>query len=155
MEEEQIKNNKDCNKSIAQEKKLSPLDASILTLKRTRPDMSAWQIGHALKKHNLSKNIGSVYNRLKRNEFLHAEFHALEKYHREQLVREDYPLARKKLRKILKNQDDKIPAAVEMQAIKLVYDKSLADRQDKSIESPVNIQNIERLQILVQKAITD
>ena len=144
-----------CNKSIAQSKKLSALDSAILILKRAHPEMSAWQIGKMLKKHNLSKNIQSVYTRLKKNDYLHMEFHALTKHSREAMIREDLPLARKKLRKILKNQGDKIPAAVEMQAIKLVYDKSMADVQDKGIDSPVQIQNIEKLQILIHSDITD
>ena len=137
------------------QRKLSALDSAILALKRTHPDLTAAQIGKALKKHGLSSSVVSIYTRLRESELLRMEFSALEKYRREQLVRDEYPLARKKLRKILKNRDDKVPAAVEMQAVKLVYDKVHADRQDKSIESPVNIQNIERLQILVQKAITD
>ena len=136
-------------------KKLSQIDSAILAVKRLNPGMTAYEIGKQLKKHKVSQNRMTVYTRLKANDYLRSEFHALEKYHREALIREDYPLARKKLRKILKNQGDKIPAAVEMQAIKLVYDKSLADRQDKSIDSPVQIQNIEKLQILVQHDITD
>lgn len=135
-------------------RKLSPLDAAIMTLKKSNPALSAYQIGKVLKKQNFSTNRLSVYSRLKANDYLQTEFKALENYHREQLVREDYPLARKKLRKLLKNKDNVAPAAVQMQAIKLVYDKSLADRQDKIPESPVNIENIEKLQILVQGDIT-
>lgn len=112
--------------------------------------MTAYQVGQALLKHKLSKNRLTVYNRLKANDYLHAEFKALENYHREQLVREDFPLARKTLRKVLKNKDKSVPAAVQVQASKIIYDKALADRQDKHPESPVNIENVERLQVLIQ-----
>ncbi len=135
-------------------RKLSALDAAILALKKAHPQLSAYKIGQALTKQNFSTNRTSVYARLTSNDYLRSEFKALENYHREQLIREDYPLARKKLRKLLKNKDNVAPAAVQMQAIKLVYDKSLADRQDKIPESPVNIENIEKLQILVQGDIT-
>ena len=134
--------------------KLSSIDSAILAVKRLNPHMTAYEIGKQLKKHKLSINRMTVYSRLRQNDYLQTEFKALENYHREQLVREDYPLARKKLRKLLKNKDNVTPAAVQMQAIKLVYDKSLADRQDKIPESPVNIENIEKLQILVQGDIT-
>jgi hypothetical protein len=115
--------------------------------------MSANAIGKALIKANISRNPSTIYQRLSKNDYLKAEFAAIEAHNREQLVREEYPQARKKLRKYLKCKDDSIPHNVQMAAVKLVYDKALADRQDKAPESPVNIANIERMQILVQGAL--
>ena len=140
--------------SLINHHKLSNLDTAILTLKRQNPQLTAYQVGQALLKHKVSKNRLTVYNRLKANDYLQAEFKALENHYREQLLREEYPLARKSLRKVLKNKDKDIPAAVEMQAVKLVYDKVHADRQDKIPESPVIIENIERLQVLVQSDVS-
>ena len=50
--------------------KLSSLDTAILTLKRTNPQMTAYQVGQALLKHKLSKSNMTVYTRLKRNDYL-------------------------------------------------------------------------------------
>jgi hypothetical protein len=130
--------------------KLSKLDMAILTLAKANPQASAYQIGKQLLKAGVSTNRLSVYHRLKKNDYLNAEFKRLEVYNREQLVREDFPLARKKLRNVLKSKDNSVPAAVQVQAAKIIYDKALADRQDKHPESPVIIENIERLQVLIQ-----
>ena len=158
---EQIKANQSIPEEIedslpipaTEQRKLSGLDSAILTLKRINPQTTAYQIGKSLLKHKLSTSRMSVYTRLKSNDYLRSEFNALEKYHREQLVREDLPLARKVVRKHLKNKDKSTPAAVQIQAAKLVYDKALADRQEKMTDSPVNIENIERLQVVIGGAL--
>jgi len=150
--EQQIEANQ--SKPKKKRNSLSKYDIAALTLKKQNPALTPHAIGKQLIKHGFSVNKNTVYSRLKHSDYLQAEFRMIENQHREQLVREDYPLARKKLRKLLKNKDNVAPAAVQMQAIKLVYDKSLADRQDKIPESPVNIENIEKLQILVQGDIT-
>jgi len=135
---------------LPDKKNLSKMDMAILTLKRTHPNLSGYAIGKKLKELGVSHSRMSVYSRLTKNDYLKAEFKQLENYHRETLVREDFPLARKTLRKVLKNKDKSVPAAVQVQASKIIYDKALADRQDKHPESPVNIENVERLQVLIQ-----
>jgi hypothetical protein len=133
--------------------KLTKYETAALALKRLHPEMTPHAIGQALLKSRLSRNFNTIYQRFKLSDYFKTEFVALEKYHREQLVREDLPLARKVVRKHLKNKDKSTPAAVQIQAAKLVYDKALADRQDKMTDSPVNIENIERLQVVIGGAL--
>ena len=72
---------------------------------------------------------------------------------REQLVREEYPLARKAIRNILKDKDNNVPPNSKVAAAKLIYDKVHADRMEQP-GSPVNIENIERLQVLIQSDVS-
>ena len=138
------------SKQIHDTKKLNNIDTAALTLKQLNPGMTRNAIGEALLKAKIIKNPHTIYQRLHRSDYLSAEFAAIENHNREQLVREEFPQARKKLRKFLKCKDDSVPANVQMAAVKLVYDKALADRQDKTPESPVNIGNIERMQVMIQ-----
>jgi hypothetical protein len=133
--------------------KLTKYETAALALKRLHPEMTPHAVGQALLKSRLSRNFNTIYQRFKLSDYFKTEFNALEKYHREQLVREDLPLARKVVRKHLKNKDKSTPAAVQIQAAKLVYDKALADRQEKMPDSPVNIENIERLQVVIGGAL--
>ena len=128
--------------------KLSRYDVAALTAKRLNPNATPHAIGKILVKSGLSSDKNTIYSRLKRSDYLQGEFVQLEKSLREQLVREEYPLARKAIRKILKDKDNNIPPNAQVAAAKLVYDKVHADKQE-STGSPVNIENIERLQVLI------
>ena len=129
--------------------KLSRYDVAALTAKRLNPNATPHAIGKILVKSGLSSDKNTIYSRLKRSDYLQGEFVQLEKSLREQLVREEYPLARKAIRKILKDKDNTVPPNAQVAAAKLIYDKVHADKNEQP-GSPVNIENIERLQVLIQ-----
>ena len=132
---------------------LSKYDVAAVALKRTQPQLSAKAIGQALVNAQLSRSPRTIYNRLHHSDYLRSEFQQLEKSLREQLVREEYPLARKAIRKILKDKDNTVPPNAQVAAAKLIYDKVHADKAEQP-GSPVNIENIERLQVLIQSDVS-
>jgi hypothetical protein len=124
----------------------------IVTEKEAARDVITWGSSHAIGRKlvalGLSRCKDTIYQRLKKSEYLRAEFAAIEKHIQEQLVREDFPLARRVAHKALRpaqmSEKDKFPY------VKLVYDKALANRKDKIPESPVSIGTIERLQVIMK-----
>jgi hypothetical protein len=143
-------NNANCTINL---QKLSPYDTAALMVKKAQPHLTPGQVANILVKNGVSENKKTMYVRLSKNSYLRSEFQQLEKQLREQLVREEYPLARKAIRKILKDKDNKIPPNAQVAAAKIIYDKVHADKQDAP-GSPVSIGNIERLQVLVSSDVS-
>lgn len=131
--------------------KMSRYDVAALTLKKQFPTLSSHAIGRRLVEHGLSRCKDTIYQRLKKSDYLRAEFAAIEKHTHEQLVREDFPLARRVARKALRS--SQMSEKDKFSYVKLVYDKALADRKDKTSVSPVSLETIERLQVIIEASL--
>jgi hypothetical protein len=134
-------------------KKLSKYDAAALTIAKQFPGLTPNAIGQKLQDVGLSKDHATIYQRLRRNQYFKAEFDAVRKNLEQQIVRELAPLAIKNVRKHLK--DKQLHARDQFAYNKLVLDKTTADRRDGANESPINIQHIERMQVLFQGTLLD
>ncbi len=111
------------------------------------PTQSIYQIGKKLKDSGKAVSKNRIYERLKRSDYLRTEFARIEKYHMEQLHRDTYPLAAKRMNKALKNKeldDNKV-----FPYVKLAYDKVHGETH-KHVPAPtISVGNIEKMQVII------
>ena len=129
--------------------KLSKLDQGILTVMHANPDATRAAIVNKVVDLGLAKHKPTVYNRLKKRDYLQAELSQIEDYHAQQLQREDYPLARKRLNKALKDPELSHKEAFPM--IKLVYDKVHGEKHFNQAPQVVNIESINNAQFNIKQ----
>lgn len=123
-------------------KRLKPTASEMKTLElmSRNPYDSMCQIGKKCVEEGIDKNPKQIYVRWKKSDYLQVEVPALEERHKEELMREDMPLASRKLRKALKELNSK----EAFPYVKLVYDRVLGDKmQSPTIIGNVNIGSIQ------------
>jgi hypothetical protein len=76
---------------------------------------------------------------------LHADLQTIEDYNQQQLVREDYPLARKRLRRALK--DNELSHKDALPYVKLAYDKTHGEKHMNAAPQTVNFIQIQQAAI--------
>jgi len=126
----------------------STLDPAILTAIKAYPNASKSQIANIVKDMGVTNHIQSVYNRLKKKDYLNKEIAEIETQHHQQLVREDYPLARKRLAKALKDKDLTHKEAFPF--VKLAYDKVHGETFKNAPSAGIPMVAIQNAQIIVQ-----
>ena len=129
--------------------KPSKLDKAIVTVIKSDPDITKAQLANRIVALGITKHVQSVYNRLKKKDYLQAELSQIEDYHAQQLQREDYPLARKRLNKALKDPELSHKEAFPM--IKLVYDKVHGEKHFNQAPQVVNIESINNAQFNIKQ----
>ena len=124
--------------------KLDKIDQAILNIATANPETSINGIAKHLINAGYCDSHTVPYDRLKKRDYLRSELAKIQAHHRQQMVREDYPLARSVLNKALKNKDldirDKTPL------VKLVYDKVHGDQGPASPATTINIGHMQVLQ---------
>ena len=134
--------------------KLSKLDEGILTVMRANPEANRTDIVNKTYALGLTKHKQTVYNRLKKKDYLNAELSKIEDFHAQQLQREDYPLARKRLRKALNDKDKDgeyvLSHKEAFPMIKLVYDKVHGEKHFNQAPQVVNIESINNAQFNIK-----
>ena len=133
--------------------KLSKLDKAILTTLKAHPNLNKAQLAKAVVDLGVTAHIHSVYNRLKKKDYLQREMTEIENHLQEQLVREDYPLARKRLVKALKDKD--ITHKEALPYVKLVYDKTHGEKYINKSPEVVHIGAIKNAQFVIQSDLQD
>ena len=128
--------------------KLSTLDEGILTVMRANPEANRTDIVNKTYALGLVKHKQTVYNRLKKKDYLNAELSKIEDFHAQQLQREDYPLARKRLNKALKDQE--LTHKEALPYVKLVYDKVHGEKHFNQAPQVVNIESINNAQFNIK-----
>jgi len=98
-----------------------------------------------------AKHIQSVYNRLKKKDYLQRELAEIQAAKYEHLERIQVPLAAKVVDKALK--DKELNLKDKMPFVKLVYDKSFGELHRNVSEGSVNIGAIKNAQIIIQGAL--
>ena len=130
--------------------KLSKLDQGILTVMHANPEANRTEIVNKTYDLGLVKHKQTVYNRLKKRDYLQAELSQIEDYHAQQLQREDYPLARKRLNKALSDKDETgayvLSHKEAFPMIKLVYDKVHGEKHFNQAPQVVHIDAINNAQ---------
>ena len=124
--------------------KLSKLDQGILTVMHANPEATRADIVNQVVDLGIAKHKPTVYNRLRKRDYLQAELLEIENYHAQQLQREDYPLARKRLNKALKDKD--ITHKEALPYVKLVYDKVHGEKHFNQAPQVVHIDSINNAQ---------
>ena len=142
-------------KVIEKPKKLSKMDKAIITAIKANPDTSRAQLANTVVGLGAAKHIQSVYGRLKKKDYLNAELSQIEDFHAQQLQREDYPLARTRLRKALNDKDKTTGEYVlshkeAFPMIKLVYDKVHGEKHFNQAPQVVNIESINNAQFNIK-----
>ena len=138
----------DAPKEPEKPKKLSKMDRAIITAIKANPDISRAQLANTVVDLGAAKHIQSVYGRLKKRDYLNAELVQIENYHAQQLQREDYPLARKRLNKALKDKD--ITHKEALPYVKLVYDKVHGEKHFNQAPQVIHIDAINNAQFLIK-----
>ncbi len=127
--------------------KTSAYDKKALALLTQDPTLTPYQIGKKLKAQGKALSRNHIYSRLKKSDYLRTEFARIEKYHMEQLHRDTYPLAAKRMNKALKNKeldDNKV-----FPYVKLAYDKVHGETH-KHVPAPtISVGNIEKMQVII------
>lgn len=146
------------SESISQEStkkpiKLSKLDQGILTVMHANPESSRAEIVNQVVDLGLAKHKPTVYNRLRKRDYLQAELQQIENFHAQQLQREDYPLARKRLNKALK--DKEITHKEALPYVKLVYDKVHGEKHFNQAPQVIHIDSINNAQLIIGDDIRD
>ena len=129
-------------------KKMSKMDMAIVTAIKAEPGITKAQLANRVVSLGAAQHIQSVYGRLKKKDYLQAELSQIEDYHAQQLQREDYPLARKRLNKALKDPELSHKEAFPM--IKLVYDKVHGEKHFNQAPQVVNIESINNAQFNIK-----
>jgi len=127
--------------------KTTAYDKNALALFKEDPTLTPYQIGKKLKALGKAKSDTHIYRRLKRSEYLSAEFARIEKYHMEQLHRDIYPIAAKRWKKALK--DKKLSAKDVMPYVKLAADKVFGETHKHVGQRTINIASVERMQAII------
>ena len=125
----------------------STLDPAILTVKKAFPEADKAQLAKICKQIGATNHVQSVYNRLKKKDYLNMELSELENQLRQQLVRDTYPLAVKRATKALKNKDLDDKAAFPY--VKLAYDKVHGETYRNVSQPGISIDSIQNAQIIV------
>ena len=124
--------------------KLDKIDTAICNILQIYPDITTHGISKHLNNTGTIISHQAIYSRLKKRDYLRGKVEEIQAHHRQQMVREDYPLARSVLNKALKNKDldirDKTPL------VKLVYDKVHGDQGPASPATTINIGHMQVLQ---------
>lgn len=115
----------------------------LLTLAKDNPEATDYKIANKAVDLGVVKNRATVYNRLKRNDYLRAEIDTIRRAHREQWSREVYPLAVKRAKKALK--DKRMDAKDVFPYVKLAVDKELTVEQTPTAQQIINIDQIQML----------
>jgi hypothetical protein len=135
-----------------QEPVLDKTDSIIVNLVKTEPTLTNSQIANKLKDIGQIKSTSTVYNRLRKNIYLHGEIQRLRDAIKEDHSRVIFPLAHKRMKEALKNKD--LHDKDVFQYVKLAYDKELSTKEEANTQ--VNTQvNIDSLQIMINKALSD
>ncbi len=134
-------------------KELSTYDKKALQLYKEDPTMSMYKLGKKMQRLGHSASERSIYQRLKRSDYLRTELAKIEQYHIEQLHRDDYPLARKRVRKALK--DKELNEKEVFSYVKLIYDKVHADKHHNLGPGFISIDTITNIQMMIKKDIGD
>ena len=139
-------------------KKPSKIDKAIVTVIKSEPNITKAQLANRIVALGITKHVQSVYNRLKKKDYLNAELSKIEDFHAQQLQREDYPLARTRLRKALNDKDKTTGEYVlshkeAFPMIKLVYDKVHGEKHFNQAPQVVNIESINNAQFNIGKDI--
>ena len=129
-------------------KKMSKMDMAMVTAIKAEPGMTKAQLANRVVSLGAAKHIQSVYGRLKKRDYLNAELSQIEDFHAQQLQREDYPLARKRLNKALKDND--ITHKEALPYVKLVYDKVHGEKHFNQAPQVIHIDAINNAQFLIK-----
>ena len=127
--------------------KIYPKDKALVELRKKYPELTNYQLGKKLQELGIYSSKGQIYRRLKASDYLKTEFSELEKRVKEQVLREEYPLARKVVRKVLKDKD--IDAKTQYNYTKLVYDHALGSKFN--VPNIIGTINIQPVQVAISK----
>ena len=136
------------SKTVELPAKLSKIDKAIITVIKSEPDINKAQLANRIVALGITKHIQSVYNRLKKKDYLQAELSQIEDFHAQQLQREDYPLARKRLNKALK--DSELTHKEALPYVKLVYDKVHGEKHFNQAPQVIHIDSINNAQFNIK-----
>jgi hypothetical protein len=130
-------------KKAKTKEELSEKDKLILMKTKEDPEKSLNQIGKELVELGVYQHPNSVYKRLSKNGILRREIAEIEKYWREHLHRELYPLAAKRWKRALKSKD--LDDKEAFSYVKLAADKVHADTTKIEFPPQVNLAVIHTL----------
>jgi hypothetical protein len=144
------------------QKKTGPVDrltTAILTKVKAAPGSTRADIARHCVQIGAAKHLPTVYNKLRKSEYLRAEIQKIRDANRQYLDRLVVPDALKVMHKAIKSKelsDDerKLLKAKEMY-VKLAVDKSFGEIRHSETPSAVNIANIERLQVAIAADLGD
>lgn len=119
------------------EPEYDPVDTAIVNIVTAHPDATNNQIANKLQSIGSIHSHTTVYNRLKKSEYLRGDIERIRQNHREQISRELMPLALKVTRKALKSKDlsDKDKHAYVSTVIK----SDLGEQPEKAPQATINI----------------
>jgi len=103
------------------EENLDRIDNAILALAKHEPNLTKRQLGLKLKELGAVKHQNTVYKRLKKSDYLRSELAEIERKINEELHRDLYPLASKRVKHALKSKEYNDLQVKEY--VKLVFDK--------------------------------
>ena len=129
-------------------KKMSKMDMAIVTAIKAEPGITKAQLANRVVSLGAAQHIQSVYGRLKKKDYLQAELSQIEDFHAQQLQREDYPLARKRLNKALK--DSELTHKEALPYVKLVYDKVHGEKHFNQAPQVIHIDSINNAQFNIK-----
>ena len=124
------------------------IDKAFVSLKTENPNLNVNQIAEKLKASKIIRSNATLYKRYNNSDYLRREFSEVEKQQIEQLHREEYPLARKRVRKALKNKDLDDKSAFPY--VKLVYDKVYGEKTRNNSEPGIQIGAIQNAQFIIE-----
>lgn len=133
--------------------KTSAYDKKAIALLSQNPTLTPYQVGKQLKDLGKAQSRTHIYDRLKKSDYLRSEFDRIEKYHMEQLHRDTYPLATKRMNKALKNKD--LDDSKVFPFVKLAYDKVHGETHRHVAAPTINVANIERMQVVIGNDLAD
>ena len=119
------------------------VDQLILAESNTFPDKTPYQIGQEFQEVGIYDNPMSVYKRLSKSDYLRVELTKLKEKVRENTIRVMFPLAEKRLKKVLKNRD--LDEKTLFPYVKLVYDKALGEDFQGAIFQTFNVDKMQQI----------
>lgn len=133
-----------------QEPVLDEIDKTIVDVAKYNPEYTNNQIANKLKDIGKIKSLNTVFNRIRKNTYLHGEISKVREAIKEDHSRVIFPLAHKRMKQALKNKD--LHDKDVFQYVKLAYDKELSTKEEATNITNQQV-NIDSLQVMINKAL--
>jgi len=128
---------------------LTQYEKIAVSIKQRRPELTNAQLGRELNKVGASNNTKYIFQRMADSDYFKAELQAVENQHHENMLRETYPIAEKVLNRALKSRDKTLDLKGKFPYVKLAYDKVHGETHRHVSQPAINVENIERLQVVI------
>ena len=138
-------NNQITNKQTLE---LDNIDRQIINIKQANPDMNRNQIGNRLKDIGSAKSNQLAYVRMRKSDYLTAEYEQIERQNNETMGREIVPIALKLHKKALKDKDMTLIEKKEF-----IFQAERVGMQDSTPPEAQALVNIESVQVLINQSL--